>query len=116
MDSVQKIYSLVLGIVLGIVGVWGFFSQIVLGVFGVNTIQSVLHVIAAGFGIYNGTQTDGKTYNMVLGVIGVLLGVLGFVPGIKDLLMNLLNINMATTVLHLVIGIVSLGVYFGVKE
>ncbi len=112
----QKTYALVLGVVLGIVGVWGLFSQSILGIFGVNLFQSVLHLIAAGFGIYVGTKGEGPGYNQILGWIGLALGILGFIPGVSGLLLSLLNINTATSVLHLVIGVVSLGVFYGVKK
>ena len=92
------------------------FTNRILGIFGVNVFQSILHLIAAACGIYAGTKGDGTTYNMVLGWIAIVLAVLGFVPGAKDLLLSLLNINTAITVLHLAIGVVTLGVFYGVKE
>lgn len=116
MGSVQKTYALVLGLVLAIVGIWGLFTNSILGLFGVNLLQSILHLIAAAFGIYVGLKGEGPGYNMSLGWIGVALGVLGFIPGVKTLFLSLLNINAATTVLHLVIGVVSLAVAYGVKD
>lgn len=116
MENVHKTYSLVLGIVLALVGVWGFFSEMILGLFGVNMLQSVLHLIAAAFGVYAGVKGDGMTYTPALGWIALVLGVLGFVPVVKDLLLSLLNINSAISVLHVVIGVVSLGVAYGVKS
>ena len=115
MGNIQKTYALVLGIVLAIIGILGLFSSTIL-VFGVNVLQSILHLIAAGFGIYVGMKGKGKGYNMYIGWIGVALGVLGFVPGIKEVFLNLLNINMATTWLHIAIGVISLGVAYGVKK
>lgn len=112
MANTQKTFALVLGIVLLLVGIWGFFTDSILGIFGVNVAQSVLHVIAGIFGVYVGTKGMGSGYNSSIGWIGIVLAVLGFVPGAKDLLMSLLNINMATTYLHLVIGVVALGVYY----
>lgn len=115
MENMSKTYSLVLGVVLAIVGVWGFFTTMILGLFGVNAFQSVLHLIAAVAGIYAGTKGDGDLYPLVLGWIGVALGVLGFIPGVNNLLMSWFSINTAITVLHLVIGVVSLGVAYSMK-
>ena len=112
----QKTFALVLGLILLIVGIWGFFNQSILGIFGVNTTQSVLHVIAGLFGLYVGTKGEGPGYNGSIGWIGIILAVLGFIPGTSDMLLNLLNINTATTVLHLVIGIVSLLVYYKAEK
>ena len=116
MKDIHKTYSLVLGVVLGIVGVWGLFSQSILGIFGVNMLQSVLHLIAGGFGIYAGTKGTGHDFTRGIGWIAIALAVLGFIPYTATLLMSLLNINMATTVLHLAIGAVSLGLSYGVKK
>jgi len=116
MGDVHKTYALVIGIVAGIIGIWGFFSGSILGIFGVNGLQSVLHLIAAVTGIYAGTKGDGHTYGKVLGWISLALGVLGFIPGISDLFLTLFNINTATSVLHLLVGIISLGLVFGVKK
>lgn len=115
MSNIQKTYALILGLVLGIIGVWGFFTQSVLGL-GVNTTQSVLHVIAAIFGIYVGTKGEGPGFNMTIGWIGILLAILGFIPATATMLTNWLNINTATTILHLVIGILSLGIYYAAKK
>ena len=114
--NVQKTYALILGVVLGIIGIWGFFTTSILGLFGVNAFQSVLHLIAAAFGIYVGTKGKGPGFNQSIGWIGVVLGILGFISGANTLLFNLLNINAPISVLHLVLGVISLGVYYGVKE
>ena len=119
MANVQKTFALVLGIVLLIIGVWGFFATDILG-FGVNPVQSILHVIAGIFGIYVGTKGMGSGFNKSIGWIGVVLGVLGFLPSIGhgkgELLMQWFNINMQTSVLHLVIGIIALIVAYAIKE
>ncbi len=119
MANIQKTYALILGIVLALVGIIGFFDNPLVGANGffmVNAAQSVLHLIAAAFGIYVGTKGEGPGYNMSLGWIGIVLGVLGFIPTVDQLLADWLAINMNITILHLVIGIVSLGVYYGVKD
>lgn len=108
MAQVQKTYALILGIVLAVVGIWGLFTQSILGLFGVNTTQSVLHIIAAIFGIYVGTKGEGPGYNSSIGWIGIVLAVLGFIPQTGALLLQYLNVNTATTWLHAVIGVVSL--------
>src|SRR3989338_3414114 len=114
--DVQKIYAFVLGLVLAAIGIWGLFTDLILGLFGVNIIQDILHLIAAVFGIYSGVWGQGKMYNLFIGWIGLALGVSGFIPLVKDFLLNFLNINTATTVLHIAIGIVSLAVAYLFKE
>ena len=67
-------------------------------------------------GIYIGTKGEGIRYNQVIGWIFFLLAVLGFIPEINTLLLNMLNINTKTTIVHLVIGVFSLGVYYMDKK
>ncbi len=115
MAKVQKTFALILGIVLLIIGTWGLFQNDILG-FGVNPAQSVLHIIAGIFGIYVGTKGAGSGFNKSIGWIGLVLAILGFIPGADAMLMDYLNINMQTTILHLVIGIIALIVGYTVKE
>ena len=111
--SVNDWFAIVLGAVLLIVGILGFTTQSILGLFGVNTLQSVLHVIA-GLAIYFGYKGQGRDANKVIGVIALVVGLLWFV--VPQLLTSLLYINDNISYLHLVIGVVSLGIAFLVKE
>ncbi len=120
MANIQKTFTLILGIVLLIIGVWGLFGvKDILG-FGVNPAQSVLHIIAAIFGIYVGTKGMGPGFNKSIGWIGLVLGILGFIPSVGhasgDLLNAYLNINLNTSLLHIVIGVIALIVAYAVKE
>lgn len=118
--GVQKTFALILGIVLLLVGIIGIYPTNKLvgneGYFGTNIYQDILHLIAGAFGIYVGTKGQGRGYNMILGWIGIVLGVLGFIPGVSEMLMKLLNINKEITVLHLVLGVLFLIVAYGVKK
>ena len=117
--GVQKTFALILGIVLLLVGILGFWENKLVGdngYFGTNNWQDVLHLIAGAFGIYVGTKGKGPVYNMSLGWIGLVLGVLGFIPTVKDMLMDWLNINMQITVLHLVLGVLFLIVAYGTSK
>ena len=114
--DVQKTYAMVIGAVLVLVGLLGFFSNPILGLFGVNAAQNVLHLVGGALGLWLASKGSGKAYNQWLGIIAAVVAVLGFVPGAKDLLTSIFNINMAITYLHAGIAAVSLGVAYGVKE
>ena len=118
--NVQKTYAMVIGAVLVLVGFLGFVPGIgqplLLGIFGVNTAQNLLHLVGGALMFWFGWKGDGKTPNMTLGVISAVVAVLGFVPVAKDLLAAVFNINMAITYLHAAIAVVTLGVAYGVKE
>lgn len=118
MARTQKTFAFILGIILLLVGILGFIENPLVGEgspFGTNTIQDVLHLIAGAAGIYAGTKGTGKGYNLTIGWIGLTLGILGFIPGIDALLGTYLSINTEITILHLVIGLVSLGVGYKAK-
>jgi hypothetical protein len=112
--TVNDTYAMILGLVLLVVGILGFvMPSPLLGLFGVNALQSVLHIIA-GAAIYFGYKGMGRGANQVIGVIAAIVGVLYFV--VPQLLMDLLAINAEVSYLHLVIAVVSLGLAYGVKD
>ena len=118
--DVQKTYAMVIGSVLVLVGILGFVPTIgkplLLGIFGVNVAQNLLHLVGGGLMIWFAYSGSGKTANMVLGIVSAVVAVLGFVPVAKDLLAAIFNINMSITYLHAAIAVVSLGLAYGVKE
>ena len=118
--DVQKTYAMVIGAVLVLVGILGFVpgvgQPLLLGIFGVNMAQNLLHLVGGALMLWFGSKGSGKTANMYLGIISAVVAVLGFVPVAKDLLASIFNINMNITYLHLAIAVVTLGVAYLVKE
>lgn len=114
--DVQKTYAMVLGAVLVLLGLIGFVNAPILGIFGVNTAQNVLHLVGGALGLWLATKGSGKAFNMWTGIIALVVGVLWFVPGAGGLLNNIFAINAAISYLHVAVGVVSLGVAYGVKQ
>ena len=105
----QKTWAKIIGIVLLLVGVVGFFmGDQILG-FGINTLHNVVHLLTgaifawAGFG-----QGSAKSVNRWLGIVYIVVAVLGFLG-----MLSFLATNGADNWLHLVIGVVSLLVSMG---
>jgi len=115
MANTQKTFATVLGVVLLVVGLAGLVGGLGIvgpdGIFGTNMLHDVLHIIAGVWGIWIGTKGMGFGYNKVIGWIAILLAVLGFIPGVKEMMMTYLGADMAIAYLHAVIGIVALLVY-----
>lgn len=106
---------MVFGAVLVLLGLVGFFSAPVLGIFGVNTAQNALHLVGGALGLWLASKGSGKAFNQWLGYIALVVGILGFVPVAKDLLASIFNINASITYLHIAVGVVALAVAFAVK-
>jgi hypothetical protein len=115
--GIQKTIAQVVGVVLTLVGVAGFFSGGSLFGFQVNALHNIVHLVTGLIGVWAGFTAGGvhsRAYNKWLGVVYIVVALLGFLaPG---LMLSILAINTADNFLHLVIGVVLAGVGFGVKE
>jgi hypothetical protein len=103
----------VVGAVLTVVGVLGFVNNPVLGIFAVDTIHNLIHIVtglALLWAAYSG-GSQMRTFAIVLGIVYAIVAVLGFIlPG--DSILGLIESNMADDVLHLVLAAVLLYVGF----
>ncbi len=113
----NKLLVQVIGVVLTLVGILGFFNDPVLGLFDVNAAHNIVHLATGLIALYIGfgAAQYAVDFNKWFGVIYIVIGVAGFIPGLQGLLASLLEVNMADTLLHLAIGLVLAGVGFGVK-
>ena len=117
--DVQKTYAMIIGAVLVLLGLVGFVNAPILGIFGVNVAQDVLHLVGGALILWLSMKDSAKSTNMVVGVLALVVGILWFVPftgGAGGLLDSIFAINAAISYLHIAVGVVSLGVYYGVKE
>jgi hypothetical protein len=108
----QKTYAMVVGVVLLLVGLLGFFmASPLLGLFGVNAVHNVIHLVSGAAALWLATKGMAKLFNKWFGVVYLLVAVLGFLN-----VLGFLAVNGADNWLHLVLGGVSLGVAYGVKD
>lgn len=110
--------ALAFGVVYLLVGVLGFVlvppgtSGNLLGIFAVDTLHNVVHLVLGIAGIGAAYAGMARIYCQVVGVVLLLLGVLGFVlVGGEGMLLGILNLNLADHLLHLVTG--GILAYFG---
>jgi len=107
---------MVIGVVALLVGLIGFVSNPIFGVFGVNILQNIVHLAVGGLGVWVGMKGNARGYVQWLGIVSGILGILGFIPGISGILESILGITAATSVLHIVVGAVSLAIVYGLKK
>ena len=128
--SVNRIVALALGVILTIVGIIGFFTPMengtgvraVFGIFDVDTLHSIIHLVTGLLGIAAAFTGQSRLYNQVFGVVYTLLGILGLIPALyfpagsygmdSGRFLGLIHISVADQILHLVAGLVALYVGF----
>lgn len=113
MTSLIKSVTWVLGIVLVAIGVLGFVNDPVLGIFEVDTIHNIVHLLSGivAIGAAVSGESYARLYLIVFGIVYGVVAVLGFTMG-GDIL-GLFTVNAADNYLHTAIALVSLGVGFG---
>ena len=112
MNSLVKQVTWLLGIVLLLVGIAGFFVDGMLLFFEVDPVHNVVHLLsgvvalaAAGAG-----ESYARLYLIIFGLVYAVVTVVGFMT--SDVL-GLFGVNDADNYLHGAIALVSLGVGFG---
>lgn len=112
-----KTLTWVLGVVLTIVGIWGYLTggQPILGMFAVDGTHNLIHLVSGIVGILAALGGDkyAQTYLQVFGVVYGIVFLLGlFTPG-EGKILGLFTANLADDILHLVIAVVALYGGFG---
>ncbi|TFC78681.1 DUF4383 domain-containing protein [Cryobacterium cheniae] len=118
--SPNRILATVFGAIYVLVGVLGFFvtggvdffateGGLLLGIFEVNPLHNVAHLLIGAALLIAGLSTvpAAKAVNTTVGAVYLLLGIVGFF--IADTALNILALNTADHFLHLASAIVLLG-------
>lgn len=125
----HKVLALIFAVVFLIIGIAGFVpalapnnadGQLLLGIFQINTEQSVIHLLtaAAAFVAFLAGSYYAKAYFKIFGVVYLavaLWGLPGLMGGFNDVLFGLIHVNLATELLHIAIAAVSLYAGFILK-
>jgi hypothetical protein len=123
-NSANRLVGVIFGAVYVLVGVLGFTATagvgfiateggLLLGVFAVNPLHNVAHLLIGAALLIAGLigQRAAKTVNGVVGSAYLVLGVVGFF--IADTAVNILALNTADHILHLASALVLLAVAIG---
>ena len=105
-----EMWAKIIGIVLILVGILGFFMGGSVFGFEVNTLHNIVHIVTGAIFAWAGFSSSASAVNKWLGIIYVVIGIVGFF-GILD---TLLALNTADNILHIVIGGIS--AWLGFKE
>jgi hypothetical protein len=106
-----RTFALVVGVVFLLLGILGFFMNPLLGIFAVNWAHNLIHLLVGVLGIAAWYYADyARLYCQVLGVFFLVIGIVGFVPGVTTadgMMLGLVQVDYAGNVLHLAVGAVA---------
>jgi hypothetical protein len=125
--NLARLYAQVFGIVLTLTGIISFVpaiqspapgyvpagSYLVLGLFAVNPLHNVVHLLTGLIGLYAGFAAGGRYarwYALVFGVVYAIVTVVGIIQ--VNTLLGLIPINTLDDVLHGILAVLGLGAYF----
>lgn len=121
--NIQRTFALVVGVVFILVGLLGFVPALVpggavLGIFAVNVLHSIVHLLIGVLGVAAAYTGFSRLYNRVIGIVYLLLAILGFIPALyfSNALLGLIPINLADNLLHLIVGLAAIYVGFAVAD
>jgi Domain of unknown function (DUF4383) len=116
-SSPAKLYATVVGAVLTIMGIVGFFYSSdfgspgivddMFGIFSVNGWHNVLHLATGLLGLA-AAGYFARTYALAVGLLYLVVAVWGFLIGSGDAILSIVPVNTADNVLHLILGLVGL--------
>jgi hypothetical protein len=117
--SPAQVYALVVGVVLTVAGIAGFFwsasfgapgrVDAVVGVLDVNAWHNVVHIATGVLGLLvAGSYAASRSYALGLGVVYLGIAIWGFVIGDHHSLLGFVPVNTEDDFLHLLIGIAGL--------
>lgn len=115
----MKPYTYILGAVLTLVGIAGFFlvqNDLLLGIFKVNALHNVVHILSGVIALWSASSgyAYARMYLILFGVIYAAVAVVGLTMG-GDIF-GLMHVNAEDNYLHIAIAVTCLAVGLGSKK
>ena len=110
--SISSIFAIFIGIFLLVEGIWGQFSNVVFEILTTNRLHATIHIILGLVGIWTGIKGGSRSFLKFIGILLTAVGIMRFVPGLNDLVVNILNVNQNVAVFNIIVGIISLIIAF----
>jgi Domain of unknown function (DUF4383) len=115
--SPARLYATLVGGVLVIAGIIGFFYSSsfgspgnvddVFGILSVNAWHNIVHILTGAIGLLVAGYAA-RQYALYLGVIYVVIAVWGFIIGSGDSILGFIPVNTEDNFLHLILGVLGL--------
>jgi hypothetical protein len=113
----SKTIAMIFGWIFIILGIVGFFNNPILGIFAVDTIHNVIHLLSGIIFVWVAYSMPMKSMGLlkVFGIIYLLVALLGFFS--SGMILGLVTVNGADNWLHVVLALVFLwGGFMGGKS
>jgi uncharacterized membrane protein YuzA (DUF378 family) len=121
--TTNRIVALVIGVLFLLLGIIGFFASSsmtpanVLGL-DVDLMHNIVHVLTGILGIWAAFGGWSRWFNRVFGIVYILIGLAGLIPGLyfNQMFLGLMHLNAGDNVFHLVVGVIAAAVGFFVFD
>jgi hypothetical protein len=122
-SSPARLYAGLIGAVLLVAGIIGFFYSAsfgapgnvdaVLGILDVNAWHNLVHILSgvAGLAAFASGPRASRTYALVFGAVYLVVAIWGFIIGDHESILGFLPVNTEDNILHLLLGLLGLGAY-----
>jgi hypothetical protein len=120
-SSPARLYAGVVGAVLVVAGIIGFFYEAeftsdeqvrdaVFGILDVNGWHNLVHIAIGALGLiaFAAGAYAARTYALALGLVYVVVAAWGFIVGDGDSILSIIPVNTEDNVLHLALGLLGL--------
>jgi uncharacterized protein DUF4383 len=118
-----SLYALLIGGVLLVAGIIGFFYSAsfgspgsvdaVLGILDVNAWHNLVHIASGAVGLlaFASGPRASRTYALVFGVVYIVVAIWGFIIGNNESILGFLPVNTEDNILHVILGVLGVGAY-----
>jgi hypothetical protein len=116
--SPARLYATIVGAVLVIAGIIGFFYSAsfgspgevddVLGILSVNAWHNIVHILTGALGLLLAGYAA-REYALGLGIVYLVVAVWGFIIGSGDSILGFIPVNTEDNFLHLILGVLGVG-------
>jgi hypothetical protein len=122
-NSPASLYAGLIGAVLLVAGIIGFFYSAsfgspgnvdaVLGILDVNAWHNLVHILSgvAGLAAYASGPRASRTYALVFGVVYIVVAIYGFIIGNHESILGFIPVNTEDNILHVILGVLGVGAY-----
>ena len=115
-SKVVNTFAIIIGAFLLIEGLWGLMSPVVLGMLTTNLPHAIIHIVLGIIGIVAGWNRRARGFCIFVGALLLVVGMLRFVPGAGEVIVRILNVNVAVAWLNIVVGAVALLIVFAAPK